>query len=109
MGLIFMGNMRNIMENNGFGENKDSGENKGFLYIMAREGNYEAFPWYVSHGFWKEKRKTQYLKKKLPVETEAWEILGQEGLRVRLPFTFEQLKRMEEAVLRGFLERIGRQ
>lgn len=96
-GAYFMGN---------FMRNGDFGGNKGFLYIMAREKEYESFPRYLKFGRKKEKRRQQYLKKKLPVETEVWEILGQEGLRVRLPFTCGELKTMEEAVLKDFLERI---
>ena len=78
-----------------------------FLYLQARTEKYEDFPWYLLHGPRKEERQQRYLRRRLPMEARECQVLGREGLKVELPFTFEQLKACDSAYLEDMTSRIG--
>lgn len=80
-----------------------------FLYLQARTEKYEDFPWYLLHGPRKEERRQRYLRRKLPMEARGCQVLGREGLKVELPFTFEQLKVCDEEYLEDMALRIMEQ
>lgn len=80
-----------------------------FLYLQARTEKYEDFPWYLLHGPRKEERQQRYLKRKLPVEARGCQVLGREGFKLELPFTFEQLKECDEEYLEDMALRIREQ
>ena len=80
-----------------------------FLYLQARTEKYEDFPWYLLHGPRKEERQQRYLRRKLPMETRGCQVLGREGFKVELPFTYEQLKACDEDYLEDVASRIREQ
>ncbi len=93
-----------------FGKRKVYGayfmEEPMFLYLKARDTEYEIFPWYCKWGKKKEKRRQEFLMRRLPVELQECSVLGRKGLKVQLPFTYAQLKACDRDFLNGLLGRL---